>query len=90
MPSREELRDQEGRTFTEYVRDQIAGGIAASGMTDPQFARASGINYETLRKHGHGETPFSFREVAMVAAALHRHPADVINAAGFIIARDAG
>ena len=70
MPSRDKYRDREGRTFNQFVADNVMAAVAADGRSIRQVATAAGINRETLRERINNTRPFTTAELSSVAYAL--------------------
>lgn len=76
-------RDSSGRTFSQYVTDQIAEAIYRSGLSIRQMAAKSGINHMTLHRSLAGERLFNLEDIADLAQALDATPAELMRAEGF-------
>lgn len=76
-------RDASGRTFAQYVADQIADALYRDGRSINQAADAIGMNHMTLRRSLDGGRVFNLNDVADIAHALGVDPADLMNAEGF-------
>lgn len=83
MPKREPLRDSQGRTFSEYVTDQVTAAMIGEGMSMREIAEASGIPRTRLGRHFNDGQSFTAEELAEIAQSLDLHPSELINAAGF-------
>lgn len=83
VPDPAEYRDREGRTFSQYVADQVVQAAAERGMSGRAVAVAAGLNRETLRASFNHERPFDVHAIAQIAQAFDMHPAELINATGF-------
>ncbi len=75
--------DAQGRTFAEYVGEQVAEAIFNSNQSIRAAAETSGINHMTLRRSLDGRRVFNLDEVACIAEALGIVPSDLMNAEGF-------
>lgn len=84
VPTRDDLRDHQGRTLAEYVTDQITEAIARSKMSIAAVAELSGINHETLRRRINGDTPFTINEVGRLASALDLSLIELTRPSGFV------
>lgn len=83
MRSHAGLRDAQGRTFAEYLNDQISAAIFRSGMSIRQAAAESGINHMTLHRSLSGDRVFNADDIGCIAQALDVTPAALMNAEGF-------
>lgn len=80
-----EYRDAEGRTFPEFVADQVMGAIVARGKSIRAVAKESGIERTRLGDRLNNKRPFTTDELARVAAALNMHPGEFVKTTSFVI-----
>lgn len=83
MRSHAGLRDAQGRTFSEFLTEQISEAIFRSGLSMRQAAAAAGINRMTLSRSLSGKRAFDANDVALIAEALSVSPAALMKADEF-------
>lgn len=84
MPSRDDPEDGHEPTFSEFVADQVMNGIAKSGLSFREVSRRTGISKTRLLDRLHSNRPFNTDELALIAQALGRHPAELLNLEKFV------
>ena len=74
MPDPVEPRDRLGRTFSDYVADQVMAAAIDSGMSIRALARASGLERTGLQDRLNGVRSFNLDHLARIAAVLELNP----------------
>jgi transcriptional regulator with XRE-family HTH domain len=72
-----ELKSLENRAMAAAIRAERS----ASGMSQEQFAVASGVNFETLKRILRGERDINITQISGIAAAVGISPAELVSRA---------
>lgn len=80
-----EYHDAEGRTFSEFVADQVLGAIVAHGRSIRSVAAEAGIAHTTLGDKFNGRSAFNTDQLSRVAQVLEMHPAEFVTGPSFVI-----